>query len=226
VLSETEPLPEAIEPPPQAPAAAEPAPKDAETVDRIALTATIESIPEESPSAVAEVEHAPEAEPVTSGQAQPVAPAAQLPESPPPSAEPAGGKAAASRRPRGRREDRPRVIRNAFGQKPAVTITSEEISIPPFAGADATMGGITTGFDGLAAPPVREMDVFSRSSPASVPGDVFADAPAGDAKTPMDLIRPETEAAAPAGLSSISGASELALGEIGHPPTIADLPRT
>jgi pSer/pThr/pTyr-binding forkhead associated (FHA) protein len=50
-------------------------------------------------------------------------------------------------------------------------------TIPPYAGEQpATQGQITTGFDGLAMPPVREMDVFSQMSPPAADED---EAPAG-----------------------------------------------
>ncbi len=60
-----------------------------------------------------------------------------------------------------------------------------EPAIPPYDGSAPTRGQITTGFDGLAMPPVREMDVFSQMSP-----------PAGAAPlTPMDQVRAEHAAA-------------------------------
>ena len=40
-------------------------------------------------------------------------------------------------------------------------------SIPPFAGKSAKAGQVTTGFDGLAMPPVRETDVFSQMGPGA-----------------------------------------------------------
>ncbi|HEV2295356.1 MAG TPA: FHA domain-containing protein [Tepidisphaeraceae bacterium] len=39
-------------------------------------------------------------------------------------------------------------------------------SIPPFSGKSPKKGQITTGFDGLAMPPVRETDVFSQMAPS------------------------------------------------------------
>ena len=40
-------------------------------------------------------------------------------------------------------------------------------TIPPFAGKSPKAGQITTGFDGLAMPPVRETDVFSQMGPGA-----------------------------------------------------------
>ena len=88
-------------------------------------------------------------------------------------------------------------------------------SIPPFAGGDATSGGVTTAFDGLAMPPVRQADVFSQMSP---PAPALAERgarpdqdedprQASGIMTPMDLIgvrrEPSAGAAAPAEPSAV-----------------------
>src|SRR5207237_5906889 len=82
------------------------------------------------------------------------------------------------------------------------------------------------GFDGLAAPPVREMDVFSQASPPAAATEIFADTSAAVAEpiTPMDLVQPEAESLAPApkGLSDFAEALAAAPDEIGHPPTFGD----
>ena len=50
---------------------------------------------------------------------------------------------------------------------PDVPATDLGASIPPFAGKSAKAGQVTTGFDGLAMPPVRETDVFSQMAPGA-----------------------------------------------------------
>ncbi|MCC7350613.1 MAG: FHA domain-containing protein [Phycisphaerales bacterium] len=88
---------------------------------------------------------------------------------------------------------RPKVKPSAFArqrvQVPAEeTPVFEDVEVPPFAGgATAARGQVTTGFDGLAMPPVREVDVFSQmQSPASDDpvfggeGHGVADAPAAE----------------------------------------------
>ena len=82
---------------------------------------------------------------------------------------------------------RPKVKASAFGrqrvQVPAVeTPVGEDVEIPPFAGGGpATRGQVTTGFDGLAMPPVREVDVFSQMQPPAADDPVFGGGGHGDA---------------------------------------------
>jgi uncharacterized small protein (DUF1192 family) len=54
--------------------------------------------------------------------------------------------------------------RNPFDVTPADVAPSADLgaSIPPYTGNSAKSGMITTGFDGLAMPPVRQTDVFSQ----------------------------------------------------------------
>lgn len=74
---------------------------------------------------------------------------------------------------------RPKVKPSAFArqrvQVPAEeTPVFEDVEIPPFAGgASSTRGQATTGFDGLAMPPVREVDVFSQMQPPASDDPIF-----------------------------------------------------
>jgi hypothetical protein len=136
------------------------------------------------------------------------------------------------RKPRKRRDHRPTVIRNAFGQDPHAPLPQSEVGVPPFAGADATVESASAKIEGLVGGPMREMDVFSQASPPEV-GDVFADTSPGalaePAMTPMDLVEPERADAGfggatppptpppPSGPSDLSGA-EPESEEIGAPP--------
>lgn len=68
-------------------------------------------------------------------------------------------------------------------------------SIPPYRSDDASKSGsINLGFDGLAMPPVREMDVFAQMSPAAPAGSEDASESddsshaQDDVMTPMDLV--------------------------------------
>lgn len=54
-------------------------------------------------------------------------------------------------------------------------------AIPPFRGSDATSSRVTTAFDGLAMPPVRERDVFSDFSAPAVNDAVFGGRPSAGA---------------------------------------------
>ena len=58
---------------------------------------------------------------------------------------------------------------NAHAQRPSGLIGASDpgdisATIPPFRGGTSKRGQVTTGFDGLAMPPVREADVFSPAS--------------------------------------------------------------
>lgn len=88
---------------------------------------------------------------------------------------------------------RPKVKPSAFARQrvevPAdQTPVFEDVEIPPFAGSGpATRGQVTTGFDGLAMPPVREIDVFSQMPSPAADDPVFGGA--GHAAA----INPETD---------------------------------
>ena len=87
-------------------------------------------------------------------------------------------------------------------------------SIPPFKGADATSGSVTSAFDGLAMPPVRQADVFSQMSPPALaepgaPADQAEDPrQASGIMTPMDLIGLRREPAPGAPAAASRGATE------------------
>lgn len=74
---------------------------------------------------------------------------------------------------------RPKVKPSAFArqrvQMPAEeTPVFEDVEIPPFAGAEpASRGQMATAFDGLAMPPVREIDVFSQMPAPAADDPVF-----------------------------------------------------
>jgi pSer/pThr/pTyr-binding forkhead associated (FHA) protein len=76
-------------------------------------------------------------------------------------------------------------------------LRAKEPQIPPTATDEPTRGTITTGFDGLAMPPVRETDVFSQGAPSGSPaamglaGIPIDEQPRNRPLTPMDQVQPE-----------------------------------
>ncbi|HEV7299902.1 MAG TPA: FHA domain-containing protein [Tepidisphaeraceae bacterium] len=75
-----------------------------------------------------------------------------------------------------------------FDEIPEPNGDSDPNAIPPFAGpGPATFGQVTTAFDGLAMPPVREADVFSHQVPGHVVGQnrQRPAAPTSSAKAPV-----------------------------------------
>jgi pSer/pThr/pTyr-binding forkhead associated (FHA) protein len=131
---------------------------------------------------------APTAEAVEPAALAPEAPAAPVAPAAGRSARPAPPPPARSRERQPRDRDRDRQGAQEPPQAPARRVASspfdlnfedvptDRIEIPPFGGtpASATRGQVTTAFDGLAMPPVRETDVFSNREPGGTAAGVPA----------------------------------------------------
>jgi pSer/pThr/pTyr-binding forkhead associated (FHA) protein len=179
-------------------------------IEPIELEAVDEAIAAEEPVgpvARVPIERAMPSEPPLTSPPQPAQSRPVIPLPPPPA--------------RGQRLLRRRRGEMSGGDYPgrATRPVRQDERIPPYAGpaGAATVGQITSGFDGLAMPPVREADVFSQMSPPAIDpmtgleADPFASpaSPSPSALTPMDMVRAE-ETASPRARRMSAGLSARA----------------